>query len=147
MFRAQTCDVVRRVCSSFAAMLLLSAGCNGHRDVIGKYQLTSISGRSVNAAASEVVLELQDGGKYTANPDEIGTWSVEGDAVVMHKEKYKGKTKAERAQFITQQGRMTTENTAAFEDFWKDMKAEIGTDHKTLTIHRQNMEVVLTKLP
>src|SRR5580700_6489419 len=138
---------LKRFASVFmAAGALLVYGCGGHKELIGKWYVATVGGKSVTAAASQTsAFDFLEGGRFTGIPDESGTWSADGSTITLHKEKIRGMNKEDYLAHYSAKIKANPGSMAGFEELWKDATMNLSSDSKTLTIHRDGYDIVLQK--
>lgn len=128
--------------------MVFAAGCGGSKALIGKWNVTSVAGKTFSGAQKnpKAALDLQEGGRYSiAAAEQAGTWSTADKTVTIHPEKIRGKTKSEFLVDVAKKYTMTDQKTAAVGRMYADWKMTLSPDSKTLTLSSSGVDVVYQK--
>jgi hypothetical protein len=106
-------------------------------DIAGKWQLTSIGGVKMTTASGVVEQDidvLQNGTFSWPSLSITGTWKADGNNLLLHPEKYDGKT-AEQFRAETQAKFASDPAMQKIADkVFEDLKLSVGADYTTLSI-------------
>ena len=138
--------VLRYTSAVAVAMTLFVLGCGSHKEIIGKWYAVSVGGKAVSSAeAQSVGFDFQEGGRFTGAAKSSGTWTVSGSTITLHKEKISGLTRDEYIAYFDKKTKSDPVKMAQVRQYWEDGKLDVGSDNKTLTIHRDSFDTVLQK--